>query len=177
MTGMQNLCKFQDYSPIDETTANNFAAGTGPGPTGKNCYRLHFGESWRRSAWNCAAIDNMVKSMLDQAREAHMEPILSASTVKALAWDFITQGQSSWRAPKPRIHGSGERLETPQEARARTKQYEAERNRALRSNTRKRLVSLELSAIFLFITHLHRNMSTAPKVSTTSSRIHLSIPK
>ncbi|KAE9390684.1 hypothetical protein BT96DRAFT_833109 [Gymnopus androsaceus JB14] len=122
MTDMENLYKFQGYSPIDETTTNNFAAGTGPGPTGKNCYCLYFGEDC------CAAIDNMVKFMLDQAREAHMESILSASVVKVLVWNFITQGQSSWRASKPCIHGSSEHLETPQEVHARTKQHEAERN-------------------------------------------------
>lgn len=86
----------------------------------------------------------MVEPMLAEAREQHMEPLLSPDTVKAAIWDFVLQARAVWKAPKPRVHLEGERLETTDEARVRTQSYGKFRARAVRSTTRKREVSFLL---------------------------------
>lgn len=139
---MSHLGRFDSYSPVSEEIVNDFASGTGPGPNEEDdmCFRLYFGEGWRQTAWNLAVINNMIERIIIDAEEAKLGPPLPSDVIKAILWDFILQGRNSWSMKKPRIHESGDRLETMAEAGLRKVQYEQSRSSAVRSTTRKKSV-------------------------------------
>jgi hypothetical protein len=146
-TQQQKINDFDGYSPIDEDTAKAFGDGDGPGPQGDNRYRLYLGNGWRQTAWNHTVVADMAESSLKQAREQKIEPALTNDVMKATLWDFIKQARNSWSTTNPRVHESGERIETQTEALSRSGQYKMQRAQAVRSNTRKAQVSCRTFSI------------------------------
>ncbi|KAE9384702.1 hypothetical protein BT96DRAFT_841834, partial [Gymnopus androsaceus JB14] len=140
LTRMSHLGRFDSYSPVSEEIVNDFVLGTGPGPKEEDdmCFRLYFGEGWRQTAWNLAIINNMIKRIIIDAEEAKLGPPLPSDVIKAILWDFILQGRNSWSMKKPRIHESGDHLETMAEAGLRKVQYKQSRSSAVHSTTRKK---------------------------------------
>ncbi|KAE9402084.1 hypothetical protein BT96DRAFT_991430 [Gymnopus androsaceus JB14] len=55
---------------------------------------------------------------------------LSPDVIQAMLWDYILQGQNSWAVKLPRLHESGDRLETMTEAAFQKQQYEQGRSHA-----------------------------------------------
>lgn len=147
-TGSDSVNGFQSYGPIDKAIADAFARGTGPGPENRTKFSLYFGDEWRKAKWNRIVIQNISSSIIDQKEQAHISGDLSKDIIEAYVWDLSTQARNSWRAKKPRPLETGKRWETGAEALARAKDYEARREKDLRSNSRKRNVS---------ITHMHIN--------------------
>ncbi|KAJ3933563.1 MAG: hypothetical protein NXY57DRAFT_891824, partial [Lentinula lateritia] len=137
-TGSDSVNGFQSYGPIDKAIADAFARGTGPGPENRTKFSLYFGDEWRKAKWNRIVIQNISSSIIDQKEQAHISGDLSKDIIEAYVWDLSTQARNSWRAKKPRPLETGKRWETGAEALARAKDYEARREKDLRSNSRKR---------------------------------------
>ncbi|KAJ3791338.1 hypothetical protein GGU11DRAFT_761684, partial [Lentinula aff. detonsa] len=100
ITGQSTVNGFAGYSPIDDQTVNNFGEGRGQGPDGVNARRLYFGTGWRRAAWNQQIVASIAETVVTEADG--LQPMLSIDVVKAAIWDYVTQAQASWTAPKPR---------------------------------------------------------------------------
>ena len=128
---MKSLNKFEDYSPVNEEVAEAFGEGNIPGPQEDDAYHLYLGEGWRGAAWNVAVLANMLGPMREAAVEAQLESSLSDDELKAVIWDFILQARNSWSAKKPRVHDSGARMETREEAEARNSLYRKKRSKAI----------------------------------------------
>ncbi|KAJ3715635.1 hypothetical protein DFJ43DRAFT_1007143 [Lentinula guzmanii] len=138
LTGQPKINDFAGYSPVDEDTVTAFEDGEGLGPQ-EGDFRLHLGDGWHQSAWNHAIIAAMAETMLCQAREQSIDPILTSEAVKAMIWDYVKQAQNLWSTMKPRVHESGECIETQLETLSRSNQYQSRRMIAVRSNTCKSL--------------------------------------
>lgn len=143
LTQMPKISKFQNYKSIDNTTADNFAHGEGPGPSEQDgtLYRLYLGEGWRIAAWNRVVVDNMARVVYaDAIADGLRETCITEEVVKATLWDYVLQGRNSWSAATPRVHKSGGRFETRSEAGARHADQAQTRAQSTRSNTRKKAV-------------------------------------
>lgn len=138
-----------DTLPVSEETVKAFGEGSGPGPHVDDTHRLYLGEGWRQAAWNHTVVRTIASTMLTEAAESQLEPALGEDVVKAAIWDFIKQDQASWSSTKPRIHESGERMESAGEAFSRNAHYQAQRSQAVKTNNRKAQVSR--STVYCFV--------------------------
>ncbi|KAJ3978588.1 hypothetical protein F5890DRAFT_1422489 [Lentinula detonsa] len=136
ITGQSTINGFAGYSPIDDQTVNNFGEGRGQGPDGVNARRLYFGTGWRRAAWNQQIVASIAETVVTEADG--LQPMLSIDVVKAAIWDYVTQAQASWTAPKPRVHENGLRLENDDEAAIRQGKQLSRREKATRINCLKK---------------------------------------
>ncbi|THU78626.1 hypothetical protein K435DRAFT_574366, partial [Dendrothele bispora CBS 962.96] len=137
-TGMKGVNSFQDYKPVDDAVAEAYEKGRDPGPDGEKQYHLYFGEGWRTSRWNQVVINNFAAKIVT-LQQSYRIPgeCLAHDAIKVLLYDNIKQAQVSWKRSKPRVHFSGARYETQEEAHARAREQESSRAADLRSNTRK----------------------------------------
>ncbi|KAK1233797.1 hypothetical protein PQX77_003024 [Marasmius sp. AFHP31] len=115
-TKMDKLSKFQSYEPVDDETAKNPLQNRKGGLR----YRLYFGDTWRTSLWNKHVLEDMAKDVQAELKEAG-ESEMAPERVVACLWISVTQAQNSWKTTQIRVHGSGERLETSQEATSRAR--------------------------------------------------------
>ncbi|THV01936.1 hypothetical protein K435DRAFT_654378, partial [Dendrothele bispora CBS 962.96] len=139
LTGQPFITHFEDYCPIDDPVASNFANGTDPGPRGADTYRLYFGDDWRKAKWNREVINHMIPFVAIRQEQSLIQgPCLEPDTIRAFVWDFIAQAQASWKQRQPRIHESGLRYETKGEAAVRAGNYKERRELSVRLTTRKR---------------------------------------
>ena len=139
-TGMTALNAFQNYSPVDKTASDKFSISEGDGPQGLSQYLLYFDVGWRRSRWNHTVVKNISGALQTAAGKTTLEGELTREETEAYIWDFIKQAQTSWSADRCRVHESGDRLETQQEATKRAAEYHNVRSEAVRSNSRKHQV-------------------------------------
>ncbi|EEB91882.1 hypothetical protein MPER_09691 [Moniliophthora perniciosa FA553] len=137
-TGMAGVNSFQDYCPVHDATAEGYAKGTCLGPEGDKKYTLFFGEGWQKSKWNRQFIANIIPDIKSKQPEYRiLGECLSSLTIEGCLWDYIKQAQGSWKRDKPRVHHSGERFESRQEASNRAKQQEQDRSFQNRAHNRK----------------------------------------
>ncbi|THU95212.1 hypothetical protein K435DRAFT_577163, partial [Dendrothele bispora CBS 962.96] len=134
-TGMKGVNSFQDYKPVDNVVAEAYKKGTDPGPSGKKQYHLYSREGWRTSRWNQVVVNFATKIMTLQQSYRIPGECLADDAIKVLLYDNIKQAQVSWN--KPRVHSSGVRYETQEEAHAHAREQESSRAANLWSNTRK----------------------------------------
>ena len=167
LTKQSKINDFTGYTPVSEEAAKAFGEGSGPGPHGDDTHRLYLGDGWRQAAWNHTVVATMASAMLMEAAELQLEPALSDDVVKAAIWDFVKQAWGSWSSTKPRVHESGERMESAGEALLRNAHYQSQRSQSVKNNNRK--VQVSCSIIYYFVEVLlmsaRRNTMTAKKGS------------
>ncbi|KAJ3990829.1 hypothetical protein F5050DRAFT_1582392, partial [Lentinula boryana] len=142
MTQQTNITDFRSYSPIDDTIAEAFEKGEGPGPTDLTRYRLHFGNGYHKSRWNKVIIANMLMFTADRKGMYRIEGDIDNETLEAFFSDFIKEAQTSWARYSRRI-GKDDNFETSQEAKERADQYSELHKESCRINSRKHAVSIE----------------------------------
>ncbi|KAK7029001.1 hypothetical protein VNI00_014711 [Paramarasmius palmivorus] len=138
--GVSGVNSYQDYIPVADDLAQNFDKGLGEGPKEATKYRLYFGEGWQKSRWNRQVVRDLIQEVVRGQAEARIPgECLSSEAIEACLWDYIKQAQVSWKRHIPRVHPTGNRFETTDEATLRSQIQEAERTQSLRANTRKSL--------------------------------------
>jgi hypothetical protein len=147
MTGCPFVNHFENYSPVDETVAQNFEDEKGPGPQGSMLFQMYFGSKWQKSRWNTSVIENMLPVIAVKKAEMHMEEDIDNEVIKAMIWDHIKQAQNSWQRRNPRVAEAGDRVETKQEAELRAKTYDIDRSKQVRRNSHKIAVSYSFSIL------------------------------
>ncbi|KAJ3799093.1 hypothetical protein GGU11DRAFT_532749 [Lentinula aff. detonsa] len=137
-TGMPNVNSFQTYSPVEDPIANAYEKCRGPGSEGMTQYLYFFGEGWKNSRWNRDVLARRVSEVVAQQENYRIPgPCLANDVILACLQDCLKQAQASWKRDKPRIHFSGERYETPEEAQARARTQEGVRSSSVRVYARK----------------------------------------
>lgn len=147
MTQQTNITDFRTYTPIDNTIAEAFERGEGPGPTDLTRYRLHFGDGYHKSRWNKVIIANMLMFTADKKSAYKVDGDIDEETLKAFFLDFIKEAQTSWARYGRRI-GKDDNLETSQEAKERADQYSELHKESCRINSRKHAVSIPTCCIY-----------------------------
>ncbi|KAK7024257.1 hypothetical protein VNI00_016474 [Paramarasmius palmivorus] len=137
-TGMHAVNAFQTYRPVADQIAEDYAKGIGAGPVGDQKYVLYFGDGWRTAKWTKQVIKNFIPDVIAKHASARIPGVcLSAPTIEACILDYVKQARVSWNRRKPRLHESGTRYETREEALARSRSQEEQRAISLRSYSRK----------------------------------------
>lgn len=142
-TGIPYLNQFGKYRPVSDEVAESYAANpTNPGPEGENQFRLFFGHDWNGHVWNRKVISNIVALVPAKKQEYGFTGEVSQEALEAWMWGFIRDARGSWSQSQPRVHFSGLRMETTDEAKARANQYTAQRGVRVKVNGHKHHVSL-----------------------------------
>ncbi|KAJ7049878.1 hypothetical protein C8F01DRAFT_961774, partial [Mycena amicta] len=128
LTERNTAKEFADYQPVDASTVGK--CNDGQVEPADNIYMLDFSEGWANSTWNVCIIEKMVKILKDEPLSAVL-PEVDDEYLKALFHGKIKRAQEAWRHPQQR------ELETEEEARVRTEEYNERRAAATESRARK----------------------------------------
>ncbi|KAF9254864.1 hypothetical protein L218DRAFT_951223 [Marasmius fiardii PR-910] len=96
-----------------------------------------FGHDWNGHVWNQKVISNIISLVPAKQEECGFTGDISQEALEAWMWGFIRDARGSWCQSQPRVHFSGSRMETPDEARARTTQYTAQRGQRVKVTSHK----------------------------------------
>ena len=163
---MEALSKFQRYQPVDDETAKKPLQKR----KGDLRLRLYFGDAWRTCLWNKHVLQDMVKDMQHELKEAGEEE-LTPEAIVACLWISVTQAQNSWKTMQIRVHKSGERLETAQEASSRAAVQDQSLTYLRKMNKRKHDVNTFNLLIHVLLIYLVRNTRIGKRPFVTLSKI------
>lgn len=148
---MKAFNAFKDYSPVQKHVIDVFLADErNHGPQGS--FHLYFDENWQSSRWNQIVVSEMSHAIQVAAGKLtgkhQLEGELSREEIEAYLWDYLKQSQDSWGKDRCRVHESGERMETHDEASQRARNYLDTRGAVTWSTSRKHHVSTSTNVSF-----------------------------
>lgn len=144
ITGQPNITDFRSYSAIDDTIAEAFETGDGPGPSNNTQYRLHFGTNYQKSRWNKYVVSNMLAYSATLKEKYRVEGDVNKEAVKTFFHDFIKEAQTSWACYGRRVT-KDDNLESTSEAKERAELYSETKKGCSRMNSRKHAVTIPTS--------------------------------